>query len=551
MPDSHPATRPFAAPDARRDGLGAVLALLALALPWNLHTGLGIGGRGWLFALLIVAALGTVMSAVLSHVGHRAVTAPDVAPESLSGMRLGLNVPNLVAVAGFAGYAVYDAFREAGTGMPPAGVGPAVWFAVAGALLCAQPVLGGATDSGLWSAAARVIVDVTTVLAVLGAGLTLYYRARRAFPAIWGGDAAGQNLTVVAVAVLYAVVALVPVVLAARWLRTRDEANRLTGAGLGVAVLIAGAVVWWLPAGRLIDAFHGVAQSTGTNGVGFEAYLAWAAVAAIAGPVALVRADSRAPAAAAAWRSAVGKGLLLVAVWAVGSAVLRIATLILNAVLNVPSLPYTQTALMAFDLLTAVLAGWLVVNGLTRLPKLAARSLLLGVLTLTVCRVVLGVALVPRVEAFVPTDPNAFYGSDLAQQITTMFDVVLCVLAALALAVELTVIERSRRQASPAKTPGKAPTKSPAKAPSKASAGAAAPKIAAAEPAAPRIATGATPKIATGAPKIAAPEIAASDPTPAAPKIADAGPGTAPQAAETPDDDPPETLGSPDGDGSG
>ena len=88
---------------------------------------------------------------------------------------------------------------------------------------------------------------------------------------------------------------------------------------------------------------------------------------------------------------------------------------------------------MAFDLLTAVLAGWLVVNGLTRLPKLAARSLLLGVLTLTVCRVVLGVALVPRVEAFVPTDPNAFYGSDLAQQITTMFDVVLCVLAALAL----------------------------------------------------------------------------------------------------------------------
>ncbi|MCV7082083.1 DUF7937 domain-containing protein, partial [Mycolicibacterium insubricum] len=286
MPDSHPATRPSAAPDARRDGLGAVLALLALALPWNLHTGLGIGGRGWLFALLIVAALGTVMSAVLSHVGHRAVTAPDVAPESLSGMRLGLNVPNLVAVAGFAGYAVYDAFREAGTGTPPAGVGPAVWFAVAGALLCAQPVLGGATDSGLWSAAARVITDVTTVLAVLGAGLTLYYRARRSFPAIWGGDAAGQNLTVVAVAVLYAVVALVPVVLAARWLRTRDEANRLTGAGLGVAVLIGGAVVWWLPAGRLIDAFHGVAQSTGTNGVGFEAYLAWAAVAAIAGPAA-------------------------------------------------------------------------------------------------------------------------------------------------------------------------------------------------------------------------------------------------------------------------
>ncbi|MCV7080691.1 DUF7937 domain-containing protein [Mycolicibacterium insubricum] len=231
--------------------------------------------------------------------------------------------------------------------------------------------------------------------------------------------------------------------------------------------------------------------------------------------------------------------MLLVAVWAVGSAVLRIATLILNAVLNVPSLPYTQTALMAFDLLTAVLAGWLVVNGLTRLPKLAARSLLLGVLTLTVCRVVLGVALVPRVEAFVPTDPNAFYGSDLAQQITTMFDVVLCVLAALALAVELTVIERSRRQASPAKTPGKAP------------AGAAAPKIAAAEPAAPRIATGATPRIATGAPKIAAPEIAASGPTPAAPKIADAGPGTAPQAAETPDDDPPGTLGSPAGDTSG
>ena len=46
VPDS-PSDAPVRrAVDARRDGLGAVLALLALVLPWNLHTGLGIGGRG-------------------------------------------------------------------------------------------------------------------------------------------------------------------------------------------------------------------------------------------------------------------------------------------------------------------------------------------------------------------------------------------------------------------------------------------------------------------------------------------------------------------------
>ena len=78
------------------------------------------------------------------------------------------------------------------------------------------------------------------------------------------------------------------------------------------------------PVGRDIDAFHGIAQNTSTAGVGFEGYLAWAAAAAIFAPRTLFGASGHPSTEENAWRASARNGLLLIAVWCLGSVVMRI-----------------------------------------------------------------------------------------------------------------------------------------------------------------------------------------------------------------------------------
>ncbi|BBY98932.1 hypothetical protein MFAL_23990 [Mycolicibacterium fallax] len=502
------ASMPLPRADAVRDGIGAALVLIALVLPWNIQFGLGVPGNyGWLFALLFLGSLGPWAAVALTR---RRLADPAAAPESVTRMRLLLNLPYLALVAATVVFAVIGAIVLGGTGDPAPGVGPGAWFGLAGALLCAQPVFGIGTSSGHRARGCRLVTNVFVGLAVLAALFNVFWRVRFVVPGIFDGDAVGQNLTVVAAAVLYAAAALTPILLVARWLRTDAEPDRLATLLLGGATLIAGALVWLLPAGRQIDGFHGIAQNTGTAGVGYEGYLAWVAVAAIAGPLAMLRAGSwRAP-DAAAWRGAVRRSLQLIAAWAAVSAVLRITDLVLAGVLEVPELPYVKTALMAVDVLTAVLAGWLVLNGFARLPKMAARVLLFGLVALTVCRVALGVRLSPRVDALVTPERTAVFGNDQFQQITSTFDVVLCVLAAAVAVTALTVLDR-RPPALPVdpavaadRTEGTHGVQAELSQADEVQADAArpagaAPKIAAAPPATPRIAaapadTGATPE---------------------------------------------------------
>ena len=123
----------------------------------------------------------------------------------------------------------------------------------------------------------------------------------------------------IATAVVYGVVALVAVLVASRWLLRNARASRLTIVALGASTLAAGILVWFLPAGRDIDAFHGIAQNTSTAGVGFEGYLAWAAGAALFAPRALFGHRNASPTEESAWRATTRNGLLLIAVWCVGS----------------------------------------------------------------------------------------------------------------------------------------------------------------------------------------------------------------------------------------
>jgi hypothetical protein len=244
----------------------------------------------------------------------------------------------------------------------------------------------------------------------------------------------------------------VAVVVGSRWLLRNTRASRLATVALGVSTLIAGIVVWILPAGRDIDAFHGIAQNTSTAGVGFEGYLAWAAAAAIFAPAALLARRDASATEENAWRAAARNGLLLIIVWCLGSMLMRITDLAVAVSLNYPFSRYDSVVLAAFDLVTALLAVWLRINlGNDAVSARLISSLCGLVATLSVSRVVVGVALAPRFEeAPNAPAPNPVYGNNLAQQITSTFDVTLCVLALCILAAAVVTgqlgARRARRQ---------------------------------------------------------------------------------------------------------
>jgi hypothetical protein len=105
--------------------------------------------------------------------------------------------------------------------------------------------------------------------------------------------------------------------------------------------------------------------------------------------------------------------------------------------------------LAAFDLATAVLAIWLRINlGNDAVSPRLISSLCGLVATLGISRVVVGVALAPRFEqAPNAPAPNPVYGNNLAQQITSTFDVVLCVLALCILAAAIVTGQLGARRA--------------------------------------------------------------------------------------------------------
>jgi hypothetical protein len=428
---------PTRRPHIISDLTAVALLVIAVFLPWNLYFGLGIpASNATLFAVLLAVTLSSVVAVVVA--GSWRSAGARFNPARAGRLRFGLNVPYLLLVLGFVGFDAYQTVRFGGTVNVPGGVGPGAWVGIAGALLSAQavpigahagPVPAGQEPTG-WHSSARIIGVASMLAAVLSFGFNLYWRLRYALQSTSGTAEFGkQNIAVIATAVVYGVVALVAVLVASSWLLRSARASRLTTVALGASTLVAGIVVWSLPVGRDIDAFHGIAQNTSTAGVGFEGYLAWAAGAAIFAPRALFGHRNTSPTEENAWRAATRNGLLLIAVWCVGSIAMRMTDLGVAVTLNYPFSRYDSIVLAAFDLTTAVLAIWL--RG--KLANLSARlvtSLCGLVATLSVARVVVGVALAPRF-AESPTSPELqpVYGNNLAQQITSTFDVTLCGLA--------------------------------------------------------------------------------------------------------------------------
>jgi hypothetical protein len=426
----HPAAQPSRRWTIAIKVKAAGLLIVGLLLPWNLYFGLGIpDSNTTLFAVLGAVTLLSLIAVVL--------------PGTQLWLRLGLNVPYLLLVLAFVGFDVFETVRFGGTVTVPGGVGPGAWLGVAGALLSAQPAITEAAGDGAfgrWAGSARVIGYVSIVGAVASFGFNLYWRVRYALHGAGDTNEFGkQNIAVIVTAVVYGLVALIAVVVASRWLVRSSKGSRLETVALGVSALVAGIIVWLLPVGRDIDAFHGIAQNTSTAGVGFEGYLAWAAAAAIFAPRALARQRHPSTTEENAWRTAARNGLLLIAIWCLGSLLMRIDDLAVAVTLNYPYSRYDTLVLAAFDLVTALLAIWLRINLVNESLSARLTSSLCGlVATLSIARVVVGVALAPRfAEPPTGVTENPVYGNDLAQQITSTFDVALSVLAVCILAAAI------------------------------------------------------------------------------------------------------------------
>jgi hypothetical protein len=412
-----------------RDGVAVALLVLALLLPWNLDFGLGVGSNGVLFGLVAIVTLLALAAALAPHVGPFRLTAPQPDVRRTSRIRLLLSVSYVLVAIGFVGYHLLQTVRDGGTGLAPPGVGPGLIVGIGGAMLAAQPPITSITieDNGFrrWYAVARMLGAVSIALATLSVAFNLYWRLRYLF--VTNVNVGGHDVAVIITTLLYGAEAMIALVIASRWLIEKSAAARLATTALGASAAVAGTLVWILPVGRDIDAFHGIAQNTSTAAVGYEGYLFWAAAAAIVAPTTLYAVFLIKPPTLGAYRSAAQKCQTLVAFWALAAAALRVVDYLIALSLDLPRALFDSVAMTAFNLIAGVIAWWLqrqLGKGAATPTVIAAFS---GVLfVFTVANLAIGVALAPR---YAELPPDGIYGNNLAQQITSTFDVVICALS--------------------------------------------------------------------------------------------------------------------------
>ncbi|WP_123026693.1 DUF7937 domain-containing protein [Mycolicibacterium stellerae] len=413
-----------------RDGVAVALLILALLLPWNLDFGLGVPGTdGSLFAVIAAVTLLAMLAALAPHVGPFRLAAAEQNVRRTSRIRLLLGVAYMAVAIAFVGYQLLETWRGGGTGLAPPGVGPGLLVGLAGALLASQPPITSITiqDNGFrsWYAAARMLGALSIALATLAVAFNVYWRLRYLF--LTNDAFSGSDVAVIVTTLLYGAEAMIALVIASRWLTERTAAARLATAAIGASGALAATLIWVLPIGRDVDAFHGIAQNTSTAAVGYEGYLFWAAAAAIVAPTTLYAIFLVKPPTLGAYRSAAEKCLTLIAFWAFAAAALRVVDYLIAWTLDLPSALYDTVAMTVFNLITGLIARWLhrqLVRGEVALPVISAFSGLLFVFT--VANLAIGVALAPR---YAEPSPTAVYGNNLAQQITSTFDVTVCLLS--------------------------------------------------------------------------------------------------------------------------
>jgi hypothetical protein len=452
-----------------RDGVAIALLVIGLLLPWNLDFGLGVpGSDGSLFAVVIIVTVLAILAALAPHIGPFRLTAADQNVRRTGRVRLLLCLAYVVVAIGFVLYQLRETWRNGGTGLVPPGVGPGLLLGLGGALLSSQPPITSVTleENGFRRsyAAARTLGVISIALATLSVAFNLYWRLRYLF--LSNEAFSGQDVAVIVTTLLYGAAAMAALVIASRWLIERTAAARLATTALGASGALAATLVWILPIGRDVDAFHGIAENTSTAAVGYEGYLFWAAAAALVAPTTLYAIFLIKPPTLGAYRVAAEKCLTLIAFWAFAAAGLRVVDYLIAWSLDLPRALYDTVAMTVFNLITGLIARWLhrqLVRGESALTVIAAFSGLLFVFT--VANLAIGVALAPR---YAEPSPDTFYGNNLAQQITSTFDVTVCGLSFAVLVAMLftgplagyLIRRRETRAAAPA-TPAPAATPVP------------------------------------------------------------------------------------------
>ena len=198
---------------------------------------------------------------------------------------------------------------------------------------------------------------VSIALATLSVAFNVYWRLRYLF--VTNGDFGGQDVAVIVTTLLYGAEAMIALVIASRWLIEKTAAARLATTALGASGALAATLVWILPIGRDVDAFHGIAQNTSTAAVGYEGYLFWAAAAAIVAPTTLYAIFLIKPPTLGAYRSAAEKCLTLIAFWAFAAAALRVVDYLIAWSLDLPRALYDSVAMTVFNVITGLIARWL------------------------------------------------------------------------------------------------------------------------------------------------------------------------------------------------
>jgi len=159
--------------------------------------------------------------------------------------------------------------------------------------------------------------------------------------------------------------------------------------------------------------------------------------------------------------------MTLIAFWAFAAAGLRAVDYLIALSLDLPRALYDSVAMTAFNVVTGLIARWLqrqLGTGEATPSVIAAFS---GVLfVFTVANLAIGVVLAPR---YAEARPDAIYGNNLAQQITSTFDVVVCALSLAVLVAMLftgplagyLVRRREAKVASPPSAPPAPPSPEP------------------------------------------------------------------------------------------
>ena len=379
---------------------------------------------------------GTCISASASPAARAAlfgvlgvVTLLSLASLAMTGrLRLALNLPYLLLVLAFILFDVFETIRSGSGVAVPGGVGPGGWLGVAGALLAAQPAITGA--DGVQRVAEvrpdhRLRVDSRRV-AVHRLPPVVAGALRVAGPSSGFGK---QNIAVIATAVVYGAVALAAVLIASRWLLRSTKASGSRPSRLGPRR-------WW--PGSWCGAFPSAATSTHSTPSrrtrrrpASDSRVIWPGPRARRSCAATLLGYRHRPRRRKPMAGGCPNGLLLIALWCVGSVLMRTNDLAVAVRLDYPFSRYDTLALAAFDLATGVLAIWLRVNLANASVRARLTSFACGLLSRSAFSCCGGLRAGPPIRG-TPNGggwDNPVYGNDLAQQITSTFDVVLCGLA--------------------------------------------------------------------------------------------------------------------------